>query len=161
MIKVLFSDIDGVLTDGKVTFDAQGNETKSVSFTDMDAFGSFRKAGIKIGLITGEKTPIVEYIRKRFRPDFFICGCHTKDEVVKQLMEENRFSPDEVCYIGDGKYDLSVMPLVRISACPANAIREVKAAAKLNLQSKGGDGVIKELLDILVDQGEVVLAQGL
>ena len=74
MIKVLFSDIDGVLTDGKVTFDAQGNETKSVSFTDMDAMGSFRKAGIKIGLITGEKTPIVEYIRKRFLPDFFICG---------------------------------------------------------------------------------------
>ena len=76
-------------------------------------------------------------------------------------MEGNGFSSDEVCYIGDGKYDLPVMPLVRVSACPANAIREVKAAATLILQSKGGDGVIKELLDILVDQGEVVLAQGL
>ena len=155
MIKVLLSDIDGVLTNGKVTFDAQGNETKTVSFTDMDAMGSFHRQGIKIGLITGESTPIVEYFKKRFRPDFFICGCHTKDEAVKQLMEENGFDPDEVCYIGDGKYDLPVMPLVRLSACPANAIREVKAAAKLNLHTCGGDGVIKELFDTLVDRGEI------
>ena len=155
MIKVLLSDIDGVLTDGKVTFDAQGNETKTVNFTDMDAMGSFRQKGVKIGLVTGEKTPIVEYFKKRFRPDFFICGCHTKGEAVKQLMEENSFSPNEVCYIGDGKYDLPVMPLVRISVCPANAIREVKAAASINLQTRGGDGAIKELLDILSDSGEV------
>lgn len=155
MIKVLLSDIDGVLTDGKVTVDAQGNEIKTVNFTDMDAMGSFRQKGIKLGLITGEKTPIVEYFKKRFRPDFFICGCHTKGDAVKQLMEENGFDPDEVCYIGDGKYDLPVMPLVRLSACPANAIREVKAAAVLNLQTRGGDGVIKELLDILSDNGEV------
>lgn len=155
MIKVLFSDIDGVLTNGKVTIDAQENETKTVCFTDMDAMGSFRQCGVKIGLITGECTPIVEYFRKRFRPDFFICGCHTKDEAIKQLMEENGFDPDEVCYIGDGKYDLPVMPLVRISACPANAIREVKAAAKLNLHTCGGDGVIKELFDTLADSGEI------
>lgn len=157
MIKVLLSDIDGVLTDGKVTFDAAGNETKTVNFTDMDAMGSFRNAGIKIGLITGEKTPIVEYFKKRFRPDYFICGCHTKGEAVSQLMEENSFLPEDVCYIGDGKYDLPVMPLVRISACPANAIREVKAAAKLNLLTRGGDGVIKELLDTLIDSGEVII----
>ena len=156
MIKLLLSDIDGVLTDGKVTFDAAGNETKTVNFTDMDAMGNFRRAGIKIGLITGEKTPIVEYFKKRFRPDYFICGCHTKDEAVKQLMIEHGFVPEEICYIGDGKYDLPVMPLVRISACPANAIREVKAAAKLNLQTRGGDGVIKELWDLFVDNGEVV-----
>ena len=157
MIKVLLSDIDGVLTDGKVTFDAAGNETKTVNFTDMDAMGSFRRAGLKIGLITGEKTPIVEVIRKRCRPDYFICGCHTKGEAVRQLMEENGFLPEDVCYIGDGKYDLPVMPLVRISACPANAIREVKAAAKLNLLTRGGDGVIKELLDTLIDSGEVII----
>ena len=155
MIKVLLSDIDGVLTDGKVTFDMQGNETKTVNFVDMDAMGSFRQKGVKIGLITGEKTPIVEYFKKRFRPDFFICGCHTKDEAVKQLMAENGFDPAEVCYVGDGKYDLPVMPLVRLSACPANAIREVKAATTINLQTRGGDGAIKELLDILSDSGEV------
>ena len=155
MIKVLLSDIDGVLTDGRVTFDALGNETKTVNFIDMDAMGSFRQRGVKIGLITGEKNSIVEYFKKRFRPDFFICGCHTKDEAVKQLMEENGFDPTEVCYIGDGKYDLPVMPLVRISACPANAIREVKSAVTLNLNTRGGDGVIKELLDVLSDNGEV------
>lgn len=155
MIKLLLSDIDGVLTDGKVTVDAQGNETKTVNFIDMDAIGSFRQKGVKIGLITGEKTPIVEYIKKRFRPDFFICGCHTKGEAVTQLMKENGFSPDEVCYIGDGKYDLPVMPLVRVSACPANAIREVKAAVSIKLQTRGGDGAMKELLDILSDSGEI------
>ncbi|MBE6362239.1 MAG: hypothetical protein E7054_01155 [Lentisphaerae bacterium] len=155
MIKLLLSDIDGVLTDGKVTVDAQGNEIKTVNFTDMDAMGSFRQKGVKIGLITGEKTPIVEYFKKRFRPDFFICGCHTKDEAVKQLMEENGFTANEVCYVGDGKYDLPVMPLVRVSACPANAIREVKAVAVINLQTRGGDGAMKELLDILSDNGEV------
>lgn len=157
MIKLLLSDIDGVLTNGKVTVDAAGNETKTVSFTDMDAMGNFRNAGVKIGLITGERTPIVEYFKKRFRPDYFICGCHTKGEAVKQLMEENGFLPEEVCYIGDGKYDLPAFPLVRLSACPANAIREVKAAAKLNLQTSGGDGAVKELWDILLDNGEVTI----
>ena len=156
MIKLLLSDIDGVLTNGKVTFDAAGNETKTVCFTDMDAMGNFRNAGVKRGLITCERTPIVEYFKKRFRPDCFICGCHTKGEAVRQLMEENGFAPEEVCYIGDGKYDLPAFPLVRLSAAPANAIREVKAVAKLNLQTSGGDGVIKELWDLLVDSGEVV-----
>lgn len=149
MIKILLLDIDGVLTDGKVTFDAQGNETKTIDFRDLDAVWEFKRMGIKVGLITGESTPIVEVFRKRFAPDYFYCGCKDKISVVRNIIASENFSPEEVCYTGDGKYDIPVMEFVKYSACPANAIKAVKEKAQIHLSASGGNGCIRELLDTL------------
>ena len=149
MIKALLLDIDGVLTDGKLTFDAQGNETKTIDFRDLEAAWDFKRMGVKLALITGEGTPIVEIFRKRFAPDHLYKGCKEKVAAVKEILEKENLTLEDILYVGDGKYDIPVMEFVKYSACPANAISDVKAKAKIHLNARGGDGCIRELLDLL------------
>ncbi len=145
MIKAVLLDIDGVLTDGRVTFDAEGREFKTINFKDVDAVFAMKRQGIKTGLITGEKTAVVQEFRRRFQPDFFYCGCKNKPFALREIMEKTAFSYDEICYAGDGRHDLEVMKLVKYSASPADAIREVREAAAIKLEHNGGDACIWEL----------------
>ena len=155
MIKAVLLDIDGVLTNGKITVDSNGNELKTIDFKDIDAVFEFKRRGLLVGLITGEATPITEYFRRRFEPEFFYKGCKNKPEALSEILGKTGFTADEVCYVGDGKYDIPVMKLVKFSACPANAISDVKKTAKMQLEHCGGDGCIWELLEKLTLHGEI------
>lgn len=155
MIKAVLLDIDGVLTNGKITVDSNGNELKTIDFKDIDAVFEFKRRGLLVGLITGEATPITEYFRRRFQPEFFYKGCKNKPEALSEILGKTGFTADEVCYVGDGKYDIPVMKLVKFSACPANAISDVKKTAKMQLEHCGGDGCIWELLEKLTLHGEI------
>lgn len=155
MIKAVLLDIDGVLTNGKITVDSNGNELKTIDFKDIDAVFEFKRRGLLVGLITGEATPITEYFRRRFQPEFFYKGCKNKPEALSEILGKTGFTADEVCYVGDGKYDIPVMKLVKFSACPANAISDVKKTAKIQLEHCGGDGCIWELLEKLTLHGEI------
>ena len=149
MIKLVLLDIDGVLTNGKVTVDTNGNESKTIDFKDIDAVFEMKRRGIKVGLITGEKTPITLFFRQRFQPDFFYNGCKDKPAALQEIMSATGFSSDEICYAGDGKYDIPIMKLVKHAASPANAIPEVRNLSNIKLERNGGDGCIWELLEKL------------
>ena len=149
MIKLVLLDIDGVLTNGKVTVDSNGNEFKTIDFKDIDAVFEMKRRGIKVGLLTGEKTPITLFFQQRFQPDFFYNGCKNKPAALQEIMSATGFSTDEICYAGDGKYDSPVMRLVKYSASPANAIQEVRELSNILLERNGGDGCIWELLEKL------------
>ncbi len=73
-MEAVFLDIDGILTDGSVYVDASGKETKRIQFDDIDAIFKLKRAGIKIGFITGEDNDFCQYVEKRFDPDFFSKG---------------------------------------------------------------------------------------
>ena len=149
MIKLVLLDIDGVLTNGKVTVDSVGNESKTIDFKDIDAVFEMKRRGIKVGLITGEKTPITLFFQQRFQPDFFYNGCKDKPAALREIMFATGFSKDEICYAGDGKYDIPIMKLVKYAASPANAIPEVRELSNIRLERNGGDGCIWELLEKL------------
>lgn len=146
MIKIVIMDIDGVLTDGKVIIDSSGNEYKTIDYRDIDAIFEMKRRGIKVGIITGESSAITQVIRERFKPDFFYDGCKDKTTALKEVRAKTKAAPDEICYVGDGKYDIAVMKMVRFAACPTNAISEVKAVSNIQLECSGGDGCILELL---------------
>lgn len=145
MIKIVIMDIDGVLTDGKVTIDSSGNEYKTFDFRDVDAIFEMKRRGIKVGMITGEDTAITLTFKERFKPDFFYNGCKEKAQALEEIRTQTGVTLEEICYVGDGKYDIPAMKLVRFAACPANALPEVKAAANIQLKCSGGDGCILEL----------------
>lgn len=149
MIKLVLLDIDGVLTNGKVSIDSGGKEYKTIDFKDIDAVFEMKRRGYKIGLLTGEATEITLFFKERFKPDFFYNGCKNKPAALKEILEATGFTVNNVCYVGDGKYDVPVMELIKYAACPANAIPEVKAIASIKLQARGGDGCIWELLEYL------------
>jgi len=154
MIKLVLLDIDGVLTDGKVTVDSNGNEYKTINFKDIDAVFEMKRQKILVGLITGEATPITDFFKERFKPDFFYSGCKNKLEALEAILKQTGISIENVCYVGDSKHDIDVMKLVKLSVCPADAILEVKALAGVCLNARGGDGCVWELLEWIIRNGD-------
>lgn len=148
MIKVLATDIDGVLTDGKA-YISGGIENKTICYSDLDAFGDIRGNDIKIAIITGEENDFTEFIRKKVKPDFFYSGCKSKGDAIQDIMLKADAARDQICYIGDGKYDIPAMKIAGISVCPADAIDEAKVNADIILKKKGGEGCIAELSPFL------------
>lgn len=154
MIKLVLIDIDGVLTDGKVTVDSCGNEYKTIDFKDIDAAFEMKRQKLLVGLITGEATPITLFFKERFKPDFFYNGCKNKPEALREILNKAGLDSENVCYIGDAKCDIPVMKLVKFSASPSNAIAEVKALARIKLIARGGDGCLWELLEWIMKDRE-------
>lgn len=149
MIELVVFDIDGVLTDGSIIVDPEGNEQKHINLKDVDAVYSLHQSGYKIGVITGEDTRIVDYFEKRFPWDYFYRGCKKKREALEQIISDADTTPEHVCYIGDGRYDAEALKLVGFGACPADATAPAKVSADIILRRNGGNGCIWELVEIL------------
>ena len=145
MIDAVFLDIDGILTDGAVYVDALGKETKRILFDDIDAIFKLKRAGIKIGFITGENNDFCSYVQKRFEPDFFLAGCKNKLEAFKKLSEEHQLDKEKICYAGDSEKDKDLLSFVKYSYAPADADDSVRSSAKTVLEASRGRGVIREL----------------
>ncbi len=149
MIELIVFDIDGVITDGAVIIDSNGNEQKKINLKDIDAIFELQRRGYKLVAITGEDTDIVNYFEKRFPWDYFYRGNKTKKETIQQIEQETGISREHICYIGDGKYDEEPLIYAGLGLCPANAIDRVKNAADIILQNDGGKGCLWEMISIL------------
>lgn len=149
MIKLFLMDIDGVLTDGKIIVSSTGEEYKTFCFKDFDAFSELKTRGIVVGAITGENTPITEYIKKRVPWDYFYSGIKNKFAIIKEICKKEQVLFSEVGYIGDGKYDLTPLSYVGLAVCPKDAIPEAKEVAHVCLSRNGGEGCIWELINVI------------
>lgn len=149
MIELIVFDIDGVITDGTVIIDSNGNEQKQINLKDIDAIFELNRRGFKLAAITGEDTEIVNYFEKRFPWEYFYRGNKTKRETMQQIEEGTGISRENICYIGDGKYDIEPLMYAGLGICPANAIDKAKNAADVILQNDGGNGCIWEVISIL------------
>lgn len=150
-IKMLVFDIDGVITDGKCYINKAG-EMKSISLKDLDAIRQFQESGYVVGCISGENTEFSkEFIRVAGLEQTRL-GCKEKGTALDEMVKQNGFSIENVCYIGDGKYDIPALRIAGVSLCPADAIDEVKQVADMVLSRKGGDGCIAEIYTLLTVQ---------
>lgn len=149
MIRLMVFDIDGVLTDGSVTVDEQGREQKRINLKDIDAVFELKRRGFLLAAITGEASNIVSYFQNRFPWDYFYSGKKHKLETIRQLEIETGVTFEEICYIGDGKYDVEPLQYAKLGICPADAIDTAKRAADVILQNSGGAGCLWELVEIL------------
>jgi len=147
MIQTVLLDIDGVLTDGTVWVDGGGREIKRLFFLDIDAIFELKRAGIKVGFITGERNAFCRYVRKRFDPDFFLAGCKDKLAGYRRLLLAQGFDEQSVCYVGDSHKDIELLREAAHSFAPADTDRTVRRAAKVVLQASRGQGVIREVAD--------------
>lgn len=149
MIKLIVFDIDGVITDGSLIIDSQGNEQKRVNLKDIDAIFELKRRGFILAAITGEDTSIVDYFEKRFPWEHFYRGNHTKKETMQLIEENTGINREEICYVGDGKYDIEPLMYAGLGICPANAVDKAKEASDIILQNNGGEGCIWEMLSLL------------
>ena len=154
MIKIVVLDIDGVITDGSVIVDMQGKEQKKLNLKDIDAIYELHNEGYKLAAITGENTSIVDYFKQRFPWDYFFQNNKTKKATLQEIAHMEQVAMEEVCYVGDGKYDVESLETAGLGICPADAIDRAKQAADIILQNSGGQGCLWELIAILRERNE-------
>ncbi|MBI4317889.1 MAG: TIM barrel protein [Chloroflexi bacterium] len=148
MIRVLALDVDGVLTDGRVTLDETGRELKTVSFRDIDAVFHAHRQGLQMALVTGEATPWVDMIAHRLDISYVYRGAKDKVEALRSLCADIGATLDQVCYVGDSRRDAAALALVGLGLAPADASPAAREAAQSVLEHCGGDGAVAEAVDI-------------
>jgi len=150
-IKLLATDVDGVLTDGKIVILNSGEELKFWDAYDRFAFTLLRKfaTGIKIAWITGRASPQVDARAKEVGVHYLYQKCMDKISAVNEILKKENLSVNEVAFIGDDLVDLPVLLRCGFSACPKNAPADVKEAVDYITDTESGKGVFREVVEII------------
>ena len=149
-IKLLVLDVDGVLTDGQVYIDSNGNETKRFNVKDGLGIKLLQEAGIKVALISGGKSDSTIHRAKKLNIKHFYFEVENKKKVLKDLKNILGLQNFEVLYIGDDLNDLAVKAQVGLFAVPRDAIKAVKDNSNLILSKEGGDGAVREISELIL-----------
>lgn len=150
MIKLVVLDVDGTLTDGKLYIDNMGNEMKAFDVKDGLAISQSIKQGIKFAIITGKTSQIVEKRGKELGIQEIVQGSWDKVADLKKILEKYNFTFEETAYIGDDLIDLKSMKLCGFSACPSDAVNEIKEISDYISSKTGGNGAVREILEIIL-----------
>lgn len=148
-IKMFLTDCDGCLTDGGMYYSEKGDELKKFNTRDGMAFKILREKGIITGIVTSENVDLNRRRAEKLKLDILEDGCKDKVTAVKRICRERGISIENVCYIGDDINDLEVIKMVGFGCCPADAIPEVKEVSKYISKTKGGEGVIREIVEYI------------
>ncbi len=149
-IKIVFADIDGVLTDGGLYYSAEGFQMKK--FNVKDGMGAVMpmKKGYRVGLISSDKSPIAKARAEKLKLDFVYYGVENKLEIIKELCNKKNINMDEIAYMGDDEIDLELLKNVGLSSCPSDAIKSVKDCVNFISSKSGGNGAFRELADLIL-----------
>jgi len=147
-IKLIVYDFDGVMTDNRVIVDQDGKESVVVNRADGLAVGILRKKGIEQVIITTETNPVVIARAQKLKLPV-IHSVEDKRKVLEEFCKKNKIALENVVYIGNDINDIEAMKLVGWPVCPADAADEVKRISKVVLNIKGGEGVIREIINLL------------
>ncbi len=149
-INLICYDFDGVMTDNKVYIDQDGCEMVQVNRADGLGVAEIKKLGIVQIILSTEKNPVVGQRSKKLG---LTClqGISDKTYALKKFCQKNNISLDEVAYVGNDINDLEAMELSGITFCPADAHKSIKKISDHVLKSKGGQGVVREIFDYLIN----------
>ena len=149
-IELIVLDVDGTMTDGRITYSENGDEVKSFNVKDGLAIASWRKLGKQVAIITGRSSKIVAKRAKELHIEHFYQGVENKKEVLENLLEKLDLDMSHVAAIGDDLNDLRMLKSVQISFVPRNASIYVENIANVVLDKKGGDGAVREMIEQLI-----------
>jgi 3-deoxy-D-manno-octulosonate 8-phosphate phosphatase (KDO 8-P phosphatase) len=149
-VRALALDVDGVLTDGGVWWGPDGAEWKRFSFADIMGVSLARKAGLAVTLISGEISPLAEHFAEKLGLADITTGCKDKAAALRAFAGRNGLRVDEICFMGDDVNDLAAMKLAGFSAAPADARPAVREKADLVTNARGGNGAVRELVDLIL-----------
>ena len=149
-IKLVVFDVDGVMTDGSLTFAENGVEYKTYNAKDGQGIQLLHKAGITPAIITKRKNGTVSYRANVLGIKEFHEGVSNKLEELKKILKERKISFEEVAYMGDDIPDVCVLEKVGLACCPCDAVCEVKSISNFIATKGGGKGAVRELIDMIL-----------
>jgi len=149
-IRMILSDVDGVMTDGSIVIDNSGVETKSFHVRDGLGVKLWQQTGFTFGILTSRNSRIIKLRAAELGISIVRQGFEEKLTAAREIFATVGIHPSEVCYIGDDLPDLPVMLEVGLSVAVADAVAEVRTVANWVLASPGGRGAIRELVERLL-----------
>jgi 3-deoxy-D-manno-octulosonate 8-phosphate phosphatase (KDO 8-P phosphatase) len=147
-VQLIIYDFDGVMTDNRALIFDDGREAVYVNRSDGLAVGAIRRRGIKQVIVSTE-TNCIASIRAKKLGIPCIQSVADKKKTVEQYLKENDIAPSKTIFIGNDLNDLEAMKYVGLPIAPFDAHKAVSHISKITLRSKGGYGVVRELLDLL------------
>lgn len=149
-LRALVLDVDGVLTDGRLFFDNQGNELKAFDVRDGLGMKLIQRAGVRLIVITGRDSQIVSRRMQSLGVDLLMQGREDKGQALREACTALDLDPQDCAYMGDDWPDLSAMQQVGLSITVPNGHAEVRKRADLVTQAAGGRGAVRELCDLIL-----------
>ena len=149
-IKLVAFDIDGVMTDGGLHYTDDGHELKTFNVQDGLGVVLLRRAGIKVAIITGRTSNVVNCRAKDLGVEHVFHGVGDKGAVSGQLLEQLGLQWSELAFMGDDLIDLPAMTRCGLAIAPANARPVVKERAHLVTEASGGKGAVREAIEFLL-----------
>ena len=152
-LQAIAFDVDGVLTDGKLTWNPAGEESKTFAFSDIMGISLARRLGLKLALISGEPSSQVTRYADKLKMHFVRKGCRDKATAISDFAAEFKIPLKGICFFGDDVNDLFAMELVGHCACPKNAATEVidyVSQRGFVASQHGGHGAVREYVDAIL-----------
>jgi len=149
-LRLVLTDVDGVLTDGTVLLLPDGQEAKSFHIRDGLGIVLAHRAGLRTGLLSGRASEMVERRARELGMSIVRQGVADKGAAFREILASEGLAPHEVAYMGDDVNDLPVITEAGLSAAPADAPLEVKAQAFMITDRRGGQGCLREFLEAIL-----------
>jgi len=149
-IRLVLLDVDGVMTDGGLYYTAEGMELKRFNAQDGYGIVRARESGLTMGIISGRSTPVVEARARALNIEDVIQGADDKVAAMQSIRTKYGFEEREVAFIGDDLFDIPLLRRVGFAAAPRNARPEVKRVVHYVTRASGGDGAVREMIDVII-----------
>jgi 3-deoxy-D-manno-octulosonate 8-phosphate phosphatase (KDO 8-P phosphatase) len=153
-LRAIALDVDGVLTDGTLQWSSTGEEIKRYNFADIMGISLLSRLGIKMALISGEPSPLVDRYAEKMRIPFVAKGTRDKATALREFATHSGVALEHTCFFGDDVNDLAAMEIAGLCACPSNAAAEVLAhvAQQHGFLSPlpGGHGAVRSFADTIL-----------
>jgi 3-deoxy-D-manno-octulosonate 8-phosphate phosphatase (KDO 8-P phosphatase) len=149
-VQLIVFDVDGVLTDGGLWYGPDGEVMKRFDVKDGHAMVLARLTGLPIALLTARSSKIVETRAHELKLAKVLQGRREKGPALLELCEELKVAPASIAYMGDDVNDLAAMKPCGLTACPSDAVREVRDAVHFVASHPGGRGAARELIELVL-----------
>lgn len=150
-IKLLAFDVDGVMTDGSITYDENGIEYKTFNAKDGHGLAKMAKSGFVTAIITGRNNGTVDKRATDLRVTEVYQGVKNKLPILEAIMQKYELDFSQVAYMGDDEPDIQILEKVALPSCPADAVKKVKNVCKFISDKDGGRGAVRELCDLVYE----------
>jgi len=149
-IEIVLTDVDGVLTDGGMYYSEQGDVLKKFHARDGMGVSLLRKNKIDTIVITKEKTKFVKKWSQKMNVKKLFDGIKIKEIMIERICKQYNVEPKNLAYIGDDVNDIAIMKKCGLSITPINSVKEVKKIADYISEIKGGEGVFRDVADLIL-----------
>jgi 3-deoxy-D-manno-octulosonate 8-phosphate phosphatase (KDO 8-P phosphatase) len=149
-VRMLVFDVDGVLTDGSLFYDNQGQEYKAFNSRDGHGIKMLRASGVTTGIITGRTSQIVLHRARNLGIDHIYQGAEDKLEALHDLLRETGLTPEQIAYMGDDVVDLPVLNRCGLAITVPDAPEEVKRRCHVVTQADAGRGAARETCELIM-----------